>query len=195
MATAFYVLCFAVLALLARERATRSGHRLSNRLLASFGLGGACASLASGLRGDVAPEVYVLLACVVVSAATDLSCGRIYNSVLGATLALVTCLGAVDGAFAAISGGICGFCLSAALHFASGGRGIGFGDVKLFAVSGVALGTSGVIACFAASFILGAACTLVLLATSRIRRTASVPFAPYIASGAIATVCLRSVFA
>lgn len=74
------------------------------------------------------------------------------------------------------------------LWFVSGGRGMGFGDVKLAPVLGATLGWVGVsaavVALFAA-FALGAIVGLALMAARRANRRSALPFGPFLLVGAL----------
>jgi leader peptidase (prepilin peptidase)/N-methyltransferase len=73
------------------------------------------------------------------------------------------------------------------LWFFSGGRGMGFGDVKLAPVLGATLGWvaagSAVVGLFAA-FLIGGVVGLALLVSRRAGRRARIPFGPYLLIGA-----------
>ena len=78
---------------------------------------------------------------------------------------------------------ICGFYW--VLHFISKGKWIGFGDVKLGAFMGLALGWQGaLLALFAANFI-GVLVLLPGLLSGRLSRTSKVPFGPFLIFGFI----------
>lgn len=74
------------------------------------------------------------------------------------------------------------------LWLVSGGRGMGFGDVKLAPVLGATLGwvavSAAVVALFAA-FALGAVVGIVLLVTRRAGRRSALPFGPFLLLGAL----------
>lgn len=74
------------------------------------------------------------------------------------------------------------------LWLVSGGRGMGFGDVKLAPVLGATLGWTGVgaavVALFAA-FALGAVVGLALMAARRAGRRSALPFGPFLLVGAL----------
>jgi leader peptidase (prepilin peptidase)/N-methyltransferase len=74
------------------------------------------------------------------------------------------------------------------LWFVSGGRGMGFGDVKLAPVLGATLGWVGVasagVGLFVA-FLLGALVGIVLLISRRAGRRSAIPFGPFLLVGAL----------
>lgn len=77
--------------------------------------------------------------------------------------------------------------LYAGLHYGSGGRAMGFGDVALSPVLGLVLGLLGwpaaIVGLFA-GFVLGAAVLVPLRAAGRIGRRAPVPHGPFMLAGA-----------
>lgn len=73
----------------------------------------------------------------------------------------------------------------------SGGRGMGFGDVKLAPVLGATLGWISVpvaVAGLVLAFLLGAAVSIVLLVTRRADRRTALPFGPALLAGALLAV-------
>ncbi|MEI6362929.1 MAG: prepilin peptidase [Actinomycetes bacterium] len=74
------------------------------------------------------------------------------------------------------------------LWLLTGGRGMGFGDVKLAPVLGATLGWIGVGAALVgllAAFVLGGLVGIVLLASGRAGRKAKLPFGPFLLIGAL----------
>lgn len=70
----------------------------------------------------------------------------------------------------------------------SGGRGMGFGDVKLAPVLGATLGwvaVSAAVTGLLAAFVLGASVGLALLVAGRAGRRTQVPFGPFLLAGAL----------
>jgi Flp pilus assembly protein protease CpaA len=91
------------------------------------------------------------------------------------------------------------FLLDAAIGFALGGglfllvylfsrKGIGGGDVKFMAVSGLYLGLSGVITAMFCGTVLAGLAALVLLLLKRIGRKDSIPLAPFLYAGILITL-------
>ncbi len=76
---------------------------------------------------------------------------------------------------AAIAGG--GFAL---VYAATRGRGLGLGDVKLAAALGLALSPGSAVALVAASFVIGAALAVPVLAAGRRGRRDALPFGPFL---------------
>lgn len=184
-----YLLVFALLSLIALERARRCGHVLEHWSFAAFGGAGAIASLVCALESTSAYALIIVFACAAVCASTDLATGLIYNSVVNAGLIAVAALSLADP-LRALAGATLGYGLAYALHALTRGRGLGFGDVKLFGLSGGALGSVGTLGCFAGAFVLGAVVSIALVARARIKRSSPIPFAPYIAAAAMVMGCI-----
>ncbi|MCP3025534.1 A24 family peptidase [Halobacillus sp. A5] len=66
--------------------------------------------------------------------------------------------------------------------------GMGGGDMKLFAVLGLALGTSSLLLTFFFASLLGTVGSIVLLLSKIISREKPIPFGPYIAAGGLITI-------
>lgn len=147
-------------------------------------LHGSCVSLGLALA----------LACLVVSAASDLATGLIFDTVLataacGIGLWSVVAQGALP---AAVGAGICVAPLLT-LYGITRRRGIGFGDVKLGAIIGAGVGGVESVGAIGAAFVAGAICCAPLLVARRLRRSDRVPFAPFMAVGTIALIAARVV--
>lgn len=185
-----YVLAVIGFALVALERAQRSAHLVRGDALIGFGIAGALSTIVTSLENSLSPLLLVTFACVAVCAATDLSSGLIYNSVLACAM-----FGAVANAFvgdglASIGGALVGFGLAMVLRVLTQGRGLGFGDVKLFAVVGAGLGVLAVAYCFGGAFMLGAIVSVGLVIATRMPRSETIRFAPYVAIATMVTPCL-----
>lgn len=139
--------------------------------------------------------VCIVLACVCVSAATDLSSGYIYDAVtypslgviLLASLALGTVWSMAVWTGLAIAGG-------GLLAVMTRRRGLGLGDVKLFAVVGAGLGSS-IPEIFGGSFVIGAFIVALRLLRRQIRFGETVPFAPFIATATILWLAYEGLWA
>ena len=98
--------------------------------------------------------------------------------------------GAMSGRWAigsALIGGAIWVVVIGGLWLVTGGRGMGFGDVKLAPVLGVTLGWVGVSAAAVGllmAFGIGAVVGLVLMATRRAGRRTALPFGPFLLIGA-----------
>ncbi|WP_100373640.1 prepilin peptidase [Bacillus sp. FJAT-45037] len=81
-------------------------------------------------------------------------------------------------------GAVMGFSLLFLIAIISNG-GMGGGDIKLFAVLGLALGWKLVLLAFFLSAFYGAVVGLVLMAMKKVKRGQPIPFGPFIVAGAI----------
>jgi leader peptidase (prepilin peptidase)/N-methyltransferase len=147
-----------------------------------------CVGLAVALRGE-SPAQLALLAFVVLAlagcSAADLACGALPDALTLIPLAVVIVFGAfrhdwtpaLGAAFVALP-----FAASALL---SGGRGMGWGDVKLAALGGALLGTRGAVLAFTLAALAG---YVVARAGGGVRRP--IAFGPYLAASIAATLTL-----
>lgn len=71
------------------------------------------------------------------------------------------------------------------LWIGTGGKGIGFGDVKLMIPLGILFGFKGVIALLFFSFFAGGAVSIFLLAAKRVTAKTAIPFGPLLAGAAL----------
>ncbi len=71
------------------------------------------------------------------------------------------------------------------LWIGTGGRGIGFGDVKLMIPLGILFGVKGVITLLFFSFFAGGAVSIFLLAAKRVTSKTAIPFGPFLAGSAL----------
>jgi leader peptidase (prepilin peptidase)/N-methyltransferase len=71
------------------------------------------------------------------------------------------------------------------LYAVSRGNGLGLGDVKLAAAAGALLGAQAGLISLAVSFVLGGGVAALLIVRGFASRKTAVPFAPYIAAGAL----------
>ncbi|HLI72716.1 MAG TPA: A24 family peptidase [Acidimicrobiales bacterium] len=154
---------------------------------------------AARLGADVALLAYVVLGLALVAiAAVDLERQIIPNRIVYPTLGLMVPLlviaSAADDKWGALAdaaiGGAGAFAAFFAVHVAVP-RGMGFGDVRLAGVVGVATGWLGfgpLFVAFLASFVLGAAVGVVAMAVSGAGRKTRIPFGPFLAAGAVVAV-------
>jgi prepilin signal peptidase PulO-like enzyme (type II secretory pathway) len=133
--------------------------------------------------------VALAMACAIVSAASDLATGLVFDSVtaLAALMILLAALVAGSAIPAAIGAVVCAGSLSA-LYALTRGRGIGLGDVKLGAVIGAGCGGVIAIGALGSAFIVGALWAIPLLARKRVHPGDRVAFAPFLALGTIASL-------
>ena len=119
---------------------------------------------------------------------------RIIYPVAGANLALLAAASGFDGSWRsytdALLGGAIGFGALLLVHLIAPG-GMGFGDVRLAGLIGLNVGWLGVAHVAVAlltGFVLGSAVGLALLGVGRVSRRSRVPFAPFLAAGAVVAV-------
>ena len=158
-------------------------------------LGGFAARL--GDDAALAPFALFGLALVAISA-VDLEHQIIPNRLVYPTLALLVPLLVVASAadhrwraleWAAVAGAVA-FAAFLAVHLAVP-RGMGFGDVRLAGVIGVATGWLGygrAFVGFFAAFLLGAVIGVLAMAVTGAGRKTKIPFGPFLAAGAVVTV-------
>lgn len=119
-----------------------------------------------------------------VSAQTDLECGLIFDTVTVGALGALLLRAAETGTLpAAFFGCVVTATLLAVLWAASGGRGVGLGDIKFAAVMGAAFGCAWGAAALGAAFVSGGAAAAILLFSRRVDRRSALPFAPFLAIG------------
>ena len=141
----------------------------------------ACASAAgvvAGLRGGGALELLVaaVLCCALAGIwYSDVRCGIVPDVFTLAPLALVILLASSAHHWGTLASAAIVFVPFAAAAFASHGRGMGWGDVKLVALGGAVLGWEAAVLAF------GCACAAaVIVALARKRGHEPLAFAPYL---------------
>ncbi|MDR0138192.1 A24 family peptidase [Metabacillus idriensis] len=82
-------------------------------------------------------------------------------------------------------GAAAGFFLLLSIAFLSNGRGMGGGDIKLFAVLGFALGWKLVLLSFFLSCLVGSVIGLAAILTGKVKRRQPMPFGPSIMAGTL----------
>lgn len=152
-------------------------------------------SLSGGMAVSMLPVVLALLTAGVLLTVIDIRHHRLPDALV-LPLYPVTVLGlALDG-FAtgrwpvvpAIVGGVVWIVVVGLPWLISGGRGMGFGDVKLAPVLGVTLGwvaLSVAVAGLLIAFLLGAAVGVGLMIARRAGRRTAIPFGPFLLVGAL----------
>jgi leader peptidase (prepilin peptidase)/N-methyltransferase len=148
----------------------------------------------AGARYDHPGDLAIVTAyasALLVCAATDLLCYRVPNAVtypaivgalaLGATMSGARMIDVAIGG--ALAGGV--FLLPALF---TGGIGMGMGDVKLAGFVGLALGLEHVAPALLITALAGGAVAVVLLVTGLRKRGEPIPYAPFIAAGALAAL-------
>lgn len=161
--------------------------------------GAVLGAMAARLGPDpVLPAFLVLGAALVAVSAVDLERLIIPNRIVypaGAALAVLLVAGsAADGRWTALGwaavGGGAAFGAFFAVHLAVP-RGMGFGDVRLAALVGMATGwlsPGRVFVAFLLAFFIGAVVGLVVMAASGQGRRTRVPFGPFMATGCVLAV-------
>ena len=141
----------------------------------------ACAFAAGvfeGLRGGGALELFVAasLCCALTGIwYSDVRCGIVPDVFTLAPLALVVLVASLSHQWGTLASAAVVFVPFAAAAFASRGRGMGWGDVKLVALGGAVLGWEAAVLAF------GCACAVaVIVALARKRRHEPLAFAPYL---------------
>ncbi len=151
------------------------------------------AVMARGADVDRSIGLTLTLVYASVCAASDLVTGYIFDRVTVVAAALIVAWSAAGGVLpvAASGAAVCGTIL-AIMHAGTRGRGLGLGDVKLGAVIGGGLGGPAAVAAVGVAFVLGAMVAIVLLLMRRCRRSDSVPFAPFLATGAMVVTIAKA---
>lgn len=139
-----------------------------------------------GLTGEALIGAALVSLSVIVTV-SDLRFRRIPNKVLLAFLPVLVVLRLMFP-LGPIWNHLLGACfgLGALMMIAWLTRGIGMGDVKLFALLGWTVGLPYVIAAFVLAFVMGSLAGGILWATGRLSAQPSIPFAPYLAAGTLA---------
>jgi prepilin signal peptidase PulO-like enzyme (type II secretory pathway) len=113
--------------------------------------------------------------------------GKIWGSFLGSQAMVFwlgqTAIGQPSLWLNYLAGAVLGLVFVGGIYFLSGGRGMGFGDVKLAGAVGLLLGWPDIVLALALAFITGSLASLILLAAKRKRWHDSLPFGPFIVLG------------
>jgi leader peptidase (prepilin peptidase)/N-methyltransferase len=149
---------------------------------------GACIGLALALHGETPAHLAVLLVVTLAlagGAAADLRCGALPDVLTVGPLVLVVVAAAASHDWAPALGATFVAVPFAVAAVVSGGRGMGWGDVKLAALGGALLG----VADAALAFMLSAlAAYLIARRTAGVRRP--IAFGPYLAASIAATLTM-----
>jgi prepilin signal peptidase PulO-like enzyme (type II secretory pathway) len=175
--------------LLIEQEATHTWRRRLLTVAATTGLFAIAAARYEG--GGALAVVCVYLCALLICASTDLLSYRVpnvitYPAILGAIVAGAFMPGSnfLDAVFGGLLAG--GVLLLPALL--TGGVGMGMGDVKLAAFVGLAVGFQLIPVALLAMAITGGAVAAFLLVSGLRKRGEPIPYAPFIAGGAIATL-------
>jgi leader peptidase (prepilin peptidase)/N-methyltransferase len=191
--------------LLLRGRCRQCATKISIRYpLVEAGTAALFVAVAARYHDDlVLPAFLVLTACLVAISFIDLVHFIVPNRILVVACALgvpLLVLGAADDGWShlrsSLVGGVVGLGLLLVIHLASP-RGMGMGDVKLAGVLGLYLGfldVRHVLLGLFLGFLLGAVIGVVLIATGLRSRRDHIPFAPFLAAGALLALFTGSGF-
>lgn len=154
---------------------------------------GACCALAWWLAASgraLGWQSAAIVACAAVCAATDVQWGYVFDPVIAATAGAVAVAALATGT---LGDGLLGAAVLAGplllLFVAGRGRAIGFGDVKLAGVAGLALGPGASLGALWLACVSGGAVAAALLATGRARRGSTMPLGAFLALGIASAVC------
>ncbi len=143
----------------------------------------------------------LLLTGLFFAAWTDLKEGRIPNRILAllllAGIVLCTAQSGLDGEYEAVRSAAAGFFTGggiALLCAVLSGGGLGAGDVKLLAVTGLYLGAGAVADVFVFAMLSAGAVCLALLAAGRGGRKRGIPLAPFILLAVVLTYGKQGLF-
>jgi leader peptidase (prepilin peptidase)/N-methyltransferase len=191
--------------LLLRGRCRQCSARISVRYpLVELGTGLLFAAVAVRYDDDlILPAYLVLTACLIAVSLIDLEHFIVPNRILWAACALgvpLLVLAAVDDGWSHLRssavGAVVGLGLLLAIHLVNP-RGMGMGDVKLAGVLGLYLGFFGighVLFGLFLGFLLGSVLGLLLIGTGIRSRKDHIPFAPFLAAGAMLTLFVGTNF-
>lgn len=127
------------------------------------------------------------------AAAIDVRTGRIPNVVtLPTALAALAAAATLGQGMLAFGGAVAVGGALLVPYALTKARGLGYGDVKLGLAIGIGFGPTRGIAAVGIAFVLGGCYAAVLLATGRGRRGDAVPFAPFLAGGALSVATAMS---
>jgi len=185
LATAIAILCFASVA---KERIHAYG-------LPPFAIDYRTAGVIAGimlvrgivaLRGAAGIDTSLLFAIAAVAAITDLQYGYVFDRVLAVGGTAIVLADAVRGdVMGAFLGAVSAAAIVALPWALSRARGMGLGDVKMAGVLGCGLGFYGAMRAIWYAFVLGAVFSIGCIVTRRCSRGDALPFAPFIALGAV----------
>ncbi|MGB6986445.1 MAG: hypothetical protein WBD74_10775 [Candidatus Aquilonibacter sp.] len=191
--SAVYAVALVVLYAVARRRSALVSVKMPAGLI--------LAALASGvivfcaLHGSpVSIGLALALACLVVSAASDLATGLIFDAVIAAAACGIGLWSVIAQSALLTALGAC-ICIAPllALYCVTRGRGVGLGDVKLGGIIGAGVGGAEALGAIGAAFVAGAIFCAPLLIVRRMQPSDRVPFAPFMAFGTIMLIVVRVV--
>jgi prepilin signal peptidase PulO-like enzyme (type II secretory pathway) len=142
-------------------------------------------------RGYTDLAYAALMGSIGVSVVTDKAAGYVLDVVTFPSCAFAIVTSAYRGH--AIDSLIDAVAVSGALlclHAVTRGQGLGLGDVKLAAASGILLGAEAGLVALGIAFVFGGCAAVLLILFGRAHRKSAVPFAPYVAAGALTVLAL-----
>lgn len=174
-------------------------HAIQLRINARYLVAGllACALLqaycAREVHGSWQIAVFIMLTAVIaVSAFTDATTGYVFDVLTLPALGIALTTGAASDQLLQVVAGAGAGALSILLLYAlSAGTGVGLGDVKLAACAGALLGIDRGLVALGIAFVAGGSYAAYLMITRRASRKDSMPFAPFLAAGILATLMTR----
>ncbi|MGH7684390.1 MAG: prepilin peptidase [Vulcanimicrobiaceae bacterium] len=126
------------------------------------------------------------ISAVGIAAVSDALTGYIFDGLLAAGLTATMSAALFEHRVAESAfGAIAAFIVMLAIRCASGGRGLGFGDVKVALLIGAGLGPMEGVVAIGSAFVAGTAFALPLLAAGRLRYGSPVRFGPYLLAGSL----------
>lgn len=131
---------------------------------------------------------WALISLLVIIVISDVKYMLIPNKILLVFTVVFVCLRIwipLDPWWDSLAGGVAGFLIPFILAIVSKG-GMGGGDIKLFALVGLAIGLKGVLLSFMFATLLGAFFGMIGLIAGFVKRGEPMPFGPFIAAGSIA---------
>lgn len=186
-AAAIAIASIAIFATIASERARAYGVAFSATHVSAVisAVAAVSVSLWLGMHEARAIAKAVALACAALSAATDLQTGYIFDRVVVAGLLALFALAIQAHAFLGSAAGcVVGGGLPLLVYAATGGRGIGLGDVKLAATIGAGLEVAGAVEALRVAVICAGSAAAALWLCGRVQRRSAMRFAPFLAIGA-----------
>lgn len=144
-------------------------------------------------QGSLTVAVFLVLTAVIaVSAFTDIATGYVLDSLTLPALGVALAAGAASDQLVTVIAGASAGALSILVLFAiSAGNGVGLGDAKLAACVGALLGVERGCVAIGIAFVAGGAYAAFLLITHQASRKDSLPLAPFLAAGVLATLAFR----
>lgn len=190
-AMAMYCIALVVFYLVAHHQsASVAGTGPAARGLGSLGAGVIALGAVRGV--PISFGIAIALACLVVSAVSDLAMGLVFDAVTASAACGIVVLSLLDRStpIATLGAAVC-IAPLLVLYALTRGRGIGLGDVKLGGIIGASVGGLEALGAIGAAFVAGALCCMPLVISRRARRGTPVPFAPFMALGTLALVAAR----